>query len=75
MEVGVGQACLVLFSPVISSILRSQLGLEYSATFTLTPSLYLATLLLVLGIFAIMHRAERSIRNRLDGAGKLVSKL
>jgi signal transduction histidine kinase len=75
MEVGVGQACLVLFSPVISSILRSQLGLEYSATFTLTPSLYLATLLLVLGIFAIMHRAERSIRNRLDAAGKLVSKL
>jgi len=56
-------------------VLRTQLGLEYSAPVTLTPALFGASLFLVLGMLAIMHHGERSIRDRLGAADKLVSKL
>lgn len=75
LEVASGQALLLLFSPIIAEVLRDQLGLEYSAPVTLTPSLFVATLLLILGILAALHIGERSIRNRLAAADKLVAKL
>jgi signal transduction histidine kinase len=75
LEVAFGQAFLLFFAPFIAAVLRSQLGLEYSAPVTLTPSLFLVSLFLVLGILAIMHHGERSIRERLGAADKLVAKL
>jgi signal transduction histidine kinase len=75
LEVGIGQAFLLLFSPLVASVLKSRLGLEYSAPVTLTPSWFLTSLFLVLGILAIMHHGERSIRDRLGVADKLVAKL
>ncbi len=74
-EVAIGQALLLLFSPIIAFVLRTQLGLEYSAPVTLTPALFGASLFLVLGMLAIMHHGERSIRSRLAAADKLVAKL
>jgi signal transduction histidine kinase len=74
-EVAIGQSLLLLFSPLIATVLREQLGLEYSAPVTLTPSLFLASLILVLAILAVMHHGERSIRDRLGVADKLVTKL
>ena len=74
-EVALGQAILLLFSPLIGDVLRSRLGLEFSAAVTLTPSLFLAALILVLGLLGIMHHGERVILERLRLADQLVSKL
>jgi signal transduction histidine kinase len=75
LEIASGQALLLLLSPNIADVLRDQLGLEYSAPLTLTPSLFMATFLLIVGILAALHTGERSIRNRLAAADKLVAKL
>lgn len=75
LEVALGQALLLLFFPLITLVLREQLGLEFNAPISLTPSLFFASLLLVLGLLAVMHIGERSIRNRLAAADKLVAKL
>jgi signal transduction histidine kinase len=75
LEVALGQALLLLFFPLITFVLREQLGLEFNAPISLTPSLFFASLLLVLGLLAVMHIGERSIRNRLAAADKLVAKL
>jgi signal transduction histidine kinase len=75
IEVAISQALLLLFFPLITLVLRNQLGLDYRAPVTLTPVLFGASLVLVLGLLAIMHLGERSIRNRLEAADKLVAKL
>lgn len=74
-EVAVGQAFVLLISPAIGVVLQNNLGLDYSALVILNPSLFLASLVLVLCILAIIHRGERAIRNRLAAADRLVSKL
>ncbi|MEN9957206.1 MAG: hypothetical protein RIR46_814, partial [Actinomycetota bacterium] len=75
VEVAFGQALLLLIFPLITLVLRERLGLEFNAPISLTPSLFIASLLLVLGILAVMHIGERSIRNRLAAADRLVAKL
>lgn len=74
-EVAVGQAFVLLLSPVIGAVWQSSLGPDYSALVILNPSLFLASLILVLGILAIIHRGERAIRTRLAVADRLISKL
>jgi signal transduction histidine kinase len=66
---------LIIIFPVISQIMQSQLGVTYSAPVSLTPSLFLGSLVLVLGIFAAMHHGERVVLNRLKVADELVTKL
>lgn len=75
LEVAIGQSFLLFFSPIIAFVLKDRLGLEYSATVSLTPTLFLSSLALVLGILAIMHHGERAILNRLTAADQLVAKL
>jgi signal transduction histidine kinase len=75
IEVASGQFLLLPFFPLITLVLRDQLGLNYSAPISLTPSLFAASLILVFVILAVMHRGERSIRDRLGAADKLVAKL
>lgn len=75
VEVAVGQACLLPVSPVMASVLESQLGFRYSTPATLNFSLFLASLALVLVLLAIMHHGERAILNRLKDADQLVAKL
>ena len=74
-EVAVGQAFVLVLSPAIGAVMQSNLGLDYSALVILNPSLFLASLVLVLSILAIIHRGERAIRTRLAAADRLVSKL
>lgn len=75
LEIAFGQALLLLVFPLLSTVLQNQLNFEYSAPLTLTPSLFLGTLVLVLVIFAALHQGERAILNRLKAADTLVSKL
>jgi signal transduction histidine kinase len=75
LEISVGQALLLIFFPLLSQVLQSQLGLKYTAPVALTPLLFLGSLVLVLGIFAAMHHGEKVVLNRLKVADNLVSKL
>lgn len=74
-EVAVGQAFVLLLSPLIGAVWQVSLGLDYSAVVILNPSLFLASLVLVLSILAIIHRVERATRTRLSAADILVAKL
>lgn len=75
LEIAFGQALLLLVFPLLSEVLQNQLGFEYSAPLTLTPSLFIGSLVLVLIIFAALHHSERAILNRLKAADNLVTKL
>lgn len=75
IEVAAGQAFVLLVSPSIGIVLQSNLGLEYSAPVALTPSVFIASLCLVLTVLAVMHKGERAILNRLSTADQLVAKL
>lgn len=75
LEVAVGQAFLLPVSPVMASVLKTQLGFNYATPSTLNPSLFLASLALVLALLAIMHHSERAVLNRLKTADNLVAKL
>jgi signal transduction histidine kinase len=55
--------------------LRRLFHFEYEASITLTPGFFLGSLIMVLVSLAIMHRAERTIVNRLFLADQLVTKL
>ena len=75
VEVAIGQALLLLVSPFMALVLKLQLGLEYSAPATLNPSLFLASLTLVLVMLGIMHHSERAVFTRLKAADNLAAKL
>lgn len=75
VEVAVGQSFLLPVSPVMASVLKTQLGFDYSTPSTLNPSLFLSSLALVLALLAIMHHSERAVLNRLKTADRLVAKL
>ncbi len=75
IEIAFGQALLLIVFPLLSQVLQSQLGWEYTAPVALTPYLFLGSLVLVLAIFAALHHGERVVLNRLNAADNLVSKL
>lgn len=75
LEIAFGQSLLLLVFPLLSQVLQNRLSFEYSAPLTLTPSLFLGSLVLVLGIFAALHHGEKVVLNRLKVADNLASKL
>ena len=75
IEVAFAQFLLLLFLPPITLVLRNQLDWDYSAPIALTPVLFGSSLFLALVLLALMHLGERSIRNRLGAADRLVAKL
>lgn len=75
IEIALGQALLLIVFPVIAAFLERFLDLKYTAPVTLTPYLFLGSLVLVLAIFAAMHHGERAVLLKLKVADNLVSKL
>lgn len=75
VEVAVGQAFLLPLSPIMSWVLKTQLGFQYATPATLNLPLFVASLALVLALLAIMHHSERTVLNRLNSADQLVAKL
>lgn len=65
----------LLYLHFISTDLMAYLGHSREALFELSPSVFVFSLILVLVAVALMHQAERKIRDRLDLATKLVGKL
>jgi signal transduction histidine kinase len=74
-EVAVGQSILFLCVPFIRVTLKNLYGYEYQAPITLTTGFFAGSLILVLVALGLMHRAERTIVNRLLLADQLVTKL
>ena len=75
LEVASFQYLNLLYLPLINKFLQEKLDYFDKALIGLSKSIFLASLALVLFALALMHRAERSIADRLDSATKLVSKL
>jgi signal transduction histidine kinase len=74
-EVALGQSVLFLCAPLLRMTLRRLFHFQYEASITLTPGFFIGSLIMVLVSLAIMHRAERTIVNRLFLADQLVTKL
>ena len=74
-EVALGQSVLFLCAPLLRLTLRRLFHFQYEASITLTSGFFFGSLIMVLVALAIMHRAERTIANRLFLADQLVTKL
>lgn len=74
-EVAVGQSVLFFCAPILRLTLRKLFLFKFEASITLTRGFFIGSLIMVLIALAIMHRAERTIINRLFLADQLVTKL
>ena len=74
-EVAFGQSVLFLSAPLIRSFLKRKYDFDYEAPLTLSPGLFFGSLTLVIIALGLIHRAERTIINRLLLANQLVSEL
>ena len=75
IEIAFGQSVLFFSAPLIRRILKDRYDFDYEAPLTLTPGFFLGSLVLVLIALGLMHKAERTIVNRLFVANELVTKL
>jgi signal transduction histidine kinase len=75
LEVAFFQYLNLLYLPFINRRLKVQLGHSNETLISLSPNIFIASLILVLIALALMHQAERKISDRLDLATNLVKKL
>lgn len=70
-EVSVGQSFLFICAPIIKKFLKEKYNFEYEAALTLTIGFWFGSLMIILIVLALLHRAELSIIRRLEKADKL----
>jgi signal transduction histidine kinase len=75
LEVAICQSLIYLLHPVMQAMLKLGSKTRIEAPVTASLNLYLTTLVLTFIALALMHRAERSITNRLKEADELVVRL
>lgn len=75
LEVVFCQSLIFLLHPIMQAMLKLGSNTRIKAPVTASLNLYLATLVLAFIALALMHRAERSITNRLKEADELVMRL
>lgn len=75
LEVVTCQSMIFLLHPVMQAILKLGSKTRIEAPVTASFNLYLTSLILTFIALALMHRAERSITNRLKEADELVIRL
>jgi signal transduction histidine kinase len=75
LEVVFCQSLIFLLHPIMQAMLNLGSNTRIEAPVTASLNLYLATLVLAFIALALMHRAERSITNRLKEADELVMRL
>jgi len=74
-EVTFAGVALVIYHPIFVSSPFKDRGIVYSLVLTTSPGFFIWGLCLVLFVLALLHRAERTILNRLANADLLVKKL
>jgi len=75
LEVVFCQSLIFLLHPIMQAMLKLGSNTRIKAPVTASLNLYLATLVLAFIALALMHRAERSITDRLKEADELVMRL
>lgn len=75
LEVSFGQSVLFLSAPFIRKFLKNRYDFDYQAPLTLTPGLFFGSLTLVIIVLGLIHRAERTVVNRLLLANQLIYEL
>ena len=75
LEVAFAQSFQFLYFPVTRPILIERFDYDFPPALTLTPGLFIGSLILSLFALYVMHRAERSITDRLQQANLLVKQL
>lgn len=75
LEIAFAQTFLFAWAPIIKRILENRYHFPYQAPLIQTPGFFIGCLFLVLFSLKVMHRAERTILNRLTVADELVLKL
>lgn len=75
LEVAFAQSFQFLYYPVIRPILKNHFHYNFPPALTVSPGMFIGSLILGLFGLYIMHRAERSITNRLENANELVAQL
>jgi signal transduction histidine kinase len=75
LEVAFAQSFQFLYFPVTRPILVERFDYDFPPALTLTPGLFIGSIMLSLFALYVMHRAERSITDRLHQANLLVKQL
>ena len=75
LEVALAQSFQFLYFPITRPILVERFDYDFPPALTLTPGLFIGSLILSLFALYIMHRAERNITDRLHQANLLVKQL
>jgi len=75
LEVSAAQSFIFIYSPLTTIFVKDRFNYEYHTLLNATPELFLGTLTFALTSLALMHRAEREIRDRLGAADELVEQL
>lgn len=75
LEVTFAQSFQFLYYPIFRPILTNRFHYDFPPALTVSPGMFIGSLILALFALYVMHRAERSITQRLDTANNLVAKL
>jgi len=75
LEVIFAQSFLFLYSRFLGPVFKKRFDYEFSQAVTLELAPFIVSLIFALFALYVMHRAERSIIERLDAANILVAKL
>lgn len=75
LEVALAQSFQLLYFPVTRPILIERFDYDLPPALTLTSSSFIISLIFILFALYVMHRAERSISDRLQQANLLVTQL
>lgn len=75
LEVAICQSLIFLLHPIMQAMLKLGSNTRIEAPVIANLNLYLTSLVLTFMALALMHRAERSISNRLKEADELVVRL
>ena len=75
LEITAGVGVLELYAPIVNPILKKVFDYKYIAPISLSKNIFFAAIILALIAFALMHKAERKIIERLEKADELVEQL
>lgn len=75
LEVAVAQSFQFLYYPILRPILLDNFDYDLPPALTVSPAMFIGSLMLALFGLYVMHRAERSIIQRLNEANTLVAQL
>jgi len=75
LEITIATGVLELYAPFVNPILKKLFDYEYIAPISLSKNMFIAAIILAMFAFALMHKVEKKITERLEKADGLVVQL